>query len=207
MYSRSTGAKMIAKASEQSIDYERKLLEVRRYAAGNMKDIPYHNFVHVIDVRNAARRLARSENLSSHSDFLLETAVYLHDIIYETGAKNNEERSAEVAQSLLGELGYKNEEIEQIKRLILATKLPTNPQSHLEQIMCDADVDNLGREDFFEKCELLGKEFGITDKLVWYVNTLKFLQSHQFYTQSARSLRQQGKERNMQDLKALIDTL
>ncbi len=184
---------------------ESKLYEVRCYAARNMKDLPYHNFVHIIDVRNAARTLVKLENLSIYEDFLLETAVYLHDIIYDAGFKNNEERSAEVAQPLLAQLDYSHAEIEQVKQLILATKLPTNPQSKLEAVICDADVDNLGREDFFEKSEAVREELGVKDKKIWYANTLKFLQSHQYYTPGAIALRQQGKEKNIQDLKALIE--
>ncbi len=198
---------MISKVSEQIKAWESKLLEVRSYAAGSMKDLPYHNFIHVIDVRNAARTLVNLEKLSAYEEFVLETAIYLHDIIYEVGAKNNEERSAKVAQPLLTQLDYSHAEIEQVKQLILATKLPTNPQSKLEAVICDADVDNLGREDFFEKCEAVREELEVKDKKLWYANTLKFLQSHQYYTPSARALRQQGKEKNMQDLRAIIDAL
>ena len=31
-----------------------------------------------------------------------------------------------------------------------ATKIPQTPLTKLEEIICDADLDYLGREDFFE---------------------------------------------------------
>ena len=30
----------------------------------------------------------------------------------------------------------------------MATEIPQNPKTHLEMIMCDADLDYLGRYDF-----------------------------------------------------------
>lgn len=188
-------------------DAEEKLLQVRGFSARTMRPLPYHNFLHAIDVRNACRRLSSLERISTYDEFLLETATYLHDMVYELGASDNEERSALLADHFLQTQAYTPEEIEQVQRLILATKIPTSPQNLLEKIICDADVDNLGREDFFEKCELLRKERGVEDKKIWYAQTLKFLENHHYYTLAAKKLRDEGLEKNKMDLRALVDVL
>ena len=34
--------------------------------------------------------------------------------------------------------------------MIMATKIPQSPRNGLEEIICDADLDYLGRDDFYE---------------------------------------------------------
>ena len=41
----------------------------------------------------------------------------------------------------------------------MATKMPQRPKNLLQQIICDADLDYLGRNDFFILSEKLHKEF------------------------------------------------
>lgn len=188
---------------EQECNLER----VKECAAFLMKPLGYHNFLHVKDIINAIQRLTKGENILPYETYLLETAAYLHDIIYEPGAKDNEEKSALVGRGILLALDYNPQEIQTVEQLILATKMPTNPKNKLEEIICDADVDNLGREDFFEKCNALREENKISDKLLWYAGTLKFLEKHKYYTETAKKLRQAGLEKNIMDLKALVEVL
>lgn len=74
--------------------------------------------------------------------------------------------------------------------------------------MCDADLDNLGREDFYEKAELLGRESAIygvpKSPRAWYEELLPFLESHQYFTKAARHLRQERKEQHMGEIKDLL---
>ena len=183
---------------------QQKINLVREYSAEHMPKLPYHNFEHAVDVADAAHGLAGLENLSADQGFLLVTAAYLHDVIYDVQAKDNEERSAALAEDILPRMNYTLIEIQPVKSLILATKIPTRPRNKLEEILCDADVDNLGRPDFLEKCELLRQERSVEDRKVWYANTLKFLQGHRYYTESAKALRSEGKERNLQLLYELV---
>lgn len=184
-------------------EQEEKISWVKIYSAEHMPKLPYHNYDHAVDVVQATERLADLENLGTHQRFLLQTGAYLHDIIYDINAKDNEERSTLLAEDLLPVFDYRHEDIYSVKSIILATKIPTKPKSKLEEVMCDADVDNLGRPDFFDKCELLRQERGVEDKKVWYTNTLKFLQVHRYYTEAAKDLRQKGFEENLENLRRL----
>jgi predicted metal-dependent HD superfamily phosphohydrolase len=181
-----------------------KLQRVNSLVKNKMGSLPYHNYSHALDVVEASKKLAKLEQISSQDAFLIETAAYLHDVVHDTRAKDNEERSVEISREFLRGIGYTTHQIQIVSGLILATKLPTNPTGLLQQIICDADVDNLGREDFLEKTEALRKEFGIDDKKGWYANTLGFLKSHKYYTGSARDLRQKGLEKNISRLKKIV---
>ncbi|MCL5430652.1 MAG: HD domain-containing protein [Candidatus Marsarchaeota archaeon] len=185
--------------------FEWKVKLVRSYMEEHMPILPYHNRIHAEGIVTAIDMLASMEKISKTERYLLETAGYLHDIIYVPFAKDNEERSAEVAGKLLSELNYSDDEIRLVQSLIMATKLPTNPKTPLEQIICDADVDNLGRDDFFEKTENLRNEFGVLDKHQWCVTTLEFMKRHRYYTESAQTARNNGKEDNMDKLVEMIE--
>jgi uncharacterized protein len=60
---------------------------------------------------------------------------------------------------------YSNKKIEIIEKIILATSPNNTPKNILEKIIKDADLDNLGREDFFEKSHSLKKEIEIVKKI------------------------------------------
>jgi len=171
-----------------------------------MNELPYHNFDHVVDVFLASRRLSILERVRPDERFLLETAALLHDVIYKVGAADNEENSAYFAKRFLPKAGYTAPQIKVIADLILATKWPQNPRNHLQQVICDADLDHLGREDFFEKGERLREETGRSGSNVtkWYRSQLDFLKSHRYFTKSARRLRDAGKIKNIQELERLI---
>jgi predicted metal-dependent HD superfamily phosphohydrolase len=175
----------------------RRLEAVRAYSMEHMPKLGYHNYLHVQDVVKACDRLANSEGISDADRQVLRTAAYLHDIIYLPYAKDNEEKSAELAGELLQDLGYRPCEIERVKSAILATKLPSTPRNIVERILCDADLDNLGRSDFHEKSEEVRKELGIGDPKAWLRGTLALMLSHSYYTESARAERDAAKAKNM----------
>ena len=110
-------------------EQQRKINLVKEYSAEHMPKFPYHNFEHAVDVADAADRLVELEHLSPQEGFILQTGAYLHDIIYDIHAKDNEERSAMLAGDILPRMNYTPIEIRPIKSLILVTKIPTNPKS------------------------------------------------------------------------------
>lgn len=169
--------------------------------------LPYHNYNHALDVSYHAEKYARYHKLPENKIFLLKSAALLHDIIYVPKAENNEEKSFEYAKLILPTIDYKTNEMKIIGRLILATKWPTNPQGLLEKIICDADLDNLGRKDFFEKSSNLMQEWEIPDDKTWYQNQLSLLKNNHYYTDIARKLRDKGKQENLEKLKKMLEGL
>lgn len=167
----------------------------------------YHNFRHAKDVAHAAIRLANGEGVSSQEKFELITASLLHDLVVESNNEYNEEQSSEIAEKILLQIGYSSKELGSISKLILATKLPTCPSDKIEEIICDADADNLGREDFLERGEEIRKELGIPEGKNWYQNQIEFLKKHYYYTKTAQELRGEGLQKNMKELEKLMEVI
>src|SRR5690606_19212224 len=109
----------------------------------------YHSIEHTLDVYESACRIAENKQVSDEEMELIKTAALLHDFGYIEQANGHEAISCHYAQQILPSYGYSNEAIEQICTMIMATRIPQSPQDKLSEILCDADLDYLGRTDFF----------------------------------------------------------
>jgi HD superfamily phosphodiesterase len=74
-----------------------------------------------------------------------------HDVGFIIQYDDNESIGATIAKNYLKSILYPEEKIQIIESLIIATIYSHEPQNLLEKIIKDADTDNLGRDDFFEK--------------------------------------------------------
>ncbi len=175
--------------------------------------IKFHDANHTLHptkgVVAVANKIAISENISEHYRELLIAAAYFHDTGYIREYDKNEPIAARMAGRILKLIGYKPKEIEKIQSMILSTDLDREPITHIEKILCDADLDNLGREDFFKLDGKLREGRGargldVSDDAKWYQGTLAIMKKHQYYTESQKNLREKGKQKN---LKMLIDKL
>jgi uncharacterized protein len=177
------------------------------------KELPnslyYHSIHHVMDVLKAAIEYAKLENLSEDDITILKTAVLFHDAGFTVDTKNHEEIGCGIVRETLPQFGYSSEAIETICGMIMATKIPQNPQNLLEEIICDADLDYLGRDDFWEIGNNLYKEleiYGIlSDEKDWNRLQLKFLSSHNYFTNSAKMLRMEKKDSHTKRIKEIVN--
>lgn len=173
------------------------------------KELPehfyYHNATHAIDVYTAARLIAESEGIGAHETHLLITAALYHDSGFLIGGQTDHElRSCEIARLNLPGFGYSPEDIEQVCDIIMATKLPQSPHNHLGEIICDADLDYLGRNDFFVLSKKLFSELVITDGLKteqeWNERQIAFLENHHYFTKTAIELRGTAKQQHLKEI-------
>jgi len=178
--------------------------------------IKYHNADHTLHpvrgVVAVANNLALSEDISEHDRELLIAAAYFHDTGYIREYEKNEPIAARMAGRILKLVGYKAGEIEMVQNMILATDLEVEPKTHVEKILRDADLDNLGREDFFELDQNLRegrriRGIDVSDDVRWYTSTLEFLKKHQYYTTSQKSLREKGKQKNIRLLVERLENI
>jgi len=185
--------------------YEQKIDKIRELVEKEMPKLPYHNYEHASRVYGAAEKLANESGLGYEDSVALRTAALFHDVILVPGRKDNEERSAEYAKNyLLNVSGYDSEIAEKVSRLILATRMPQKPSDLLEGIICDSDLDNLGCEDFVELGDKVRQEIGIPAGRGWTEGQLKFLKSHQYHTEAARRMKDEGKRRNVEYIEKLL---
>ena len=170
--------------------------------------LTYHNIDHTNDVMQAADLLAIAENITAADKSLLAAAALLHDTGFLTGRENHEESSCNIARYYLPVYGYSPEEIAIICGLIMATRLPQSPNSKLAEILCDADLDYLGRDDFFALSNRLFDELKneslVQDEGQWNRQQADFMAGHSYFTKTAINLRQPQKERYIDLIKLKI---
>ncbi len=169
----------------------------------------YHSLAHTKDdVVPAIERLASIEGVNGEDLLLLKTAAYFHDIGYIEKSTDHETVSIAIAEQVLPSFGYNPQQIQTIKALIMATRLPQTPHSKLEQIMADADLDVLGRGDYLSRSHALREEMAANGNAMsdeeWFTRQLSFLQTHQYFTQAAKHLRNPKKQQNAQELIELL---
>ncbi|MGI4022384.1 MAG: HD domain-containing protein [Janthinobacterium lividum] len=170
--------------------------------------LSYHSIEHTQDVYDAAEKLGKQENISDYEMKLLLTAAWFHDSGFLKGAQNHEEESCRIAKQFLPDYNYTTEEIDRICGMIMATLIPQSPKNHLEEILADADLDYLGRDDFFTIGDKLFAELSIfgflntTDE--WNRLQVCFLESHHYFTPTAIQQKQAIKEAHLALVKSKI---
>jgi predicted metal-dependent HD superfamily phosphohydrolase len=169
----------------------------------------YHNPPHTADVVQAAESIGRKCKLSNADLLLLRTAALFHDTGMINDYKNHEMASIAFANEYLPGFGYSIAAIEKISEVIMATKMPQQPKCLISEILCDSDLDYLGRPDYFAVSHKLRLEWMYAiqyeDSLLeWYQKQHDFLKSHQYFTTVSRSLREQGKQNNLRQINELL---
>ncbi len=168
----------------------------------------YHGIHHTIDVTNSAEEIAREEGVEGEDLFLLKTAALFHDAGFVQEYVKNEKIGVSFAREVLPKYGYTDRQIDIIDGIIMATEIPQNPKTHLEMIMCDADLDYLGREDFYEISASLKKEliaFGkIQGDQQWDQMQIPFLEKHEYFTETNKRRRQPNKLKRIEEIKGKL---
>lgn len=172
------------------------------------ENLHYHGLHHTLDVCQAIEALASGEHVQAEELILLRTAALYHDIGFVEQYHSNESIACRIARETLPGFGYTPSQTEAICRIILSTQIPQRPNTHLEMIMCDADLDYLGREDFYEISSTLLKEwqeFGIIKTIQeWHNMQASFFQQHHYFTKTAKALREPLKLQHQHELQKLV---
>jgi uncharacterized protein len=191
--------------------------QARQYAEKRLErelspKLVYHGIRHTRqEVVPAVETLADMEGVKGKSFYLLLTAAWFHDLGFVEQALYHELISARIAVQILPSFAYRKNEVEIVRWAILATALPQAPTSLLEEILVDADLDVLGRQDFMQRNKDLRRELALLGKAFtdrqWYTGQLKFVEGHKYFTASARSLRDTQKLLNIAGLKQTLEEL
>ena len=170
--------------------------------------LTYHSVEHVLDVYQAAEHIGIQEGIEGNDMRLLLTAALYHDSGFLRGPKDHEEGSCRLAKETLPDFGYNGDEIARICNMIRATRLPQLPKTHLEKILADADLDYLGRDDFFTTGEKLFEEFShfgvVKNREEWDKLQIRFLEEHRFFTKTAIAMRKAEKDKHLELIKSRV---
>jgi HD superfamily phosphodiesterase len=175
-----------------------------------MPKLQYHNIDHIFDVLQSALVIAESEQLTEDEIKLLRLAALFHDAGFIHSPRNHEERGAEMAKEMLPTYGLSNPQVEVICSMILATRIPQSPVTKLDKILCDADLDYLGREDFYQiggrLLEELKEQGVVETEREWNLVQKTFLESHRFHTQYSKANRENFKKERLQEISTKLKT-
>lgn len=173
----------------------------------------YHQYSHALEVMERAVYLAREEWLNDEDIEILALAWLFHDTWFIIQYDNNEPIWAKIAQNYLKSMLYDREKIKLIEEIILATA-PSykNPKNIYEQIIIDSDLDNFGREDFFDKMENIHREREAIKNIKlldpdWKHWVIDFLAEHKYFTKTQKIERNPQKEKNLSELEKMVEEL
>lgn len=182
---------------------------VKELFSNNQHDyLLFHNLDHTKNVVQRANEIASQYELSERDQFILYASAWFHDTghLFVEPAMH-EVKSVELMKSFMSHQSIDDPElIAALEKCILATRMPHDPQTIPEQIICDADTYHLGTDDFKATNKALRKEY-IKRKLFnpdtnnWNRKSLELLEAHYYFTPYCLTLLNEGKQRNIEKLR------
>lgn len=165
----------------------------------------YHDIEHTKRVVQVSKEIGIASGLSEKELAIVQIAAWFHDIGYFETVAGHEEKSAIAAAVFLSKYNFPIEHITKVRNCILATKVPQQPKTNLEKIICDADLHHLGSDIFFDLNEKYIAERENLEELAqsqqhWIGESIKFLSEHKFHTQYAKKIYSDRKNKNIEIL-------
>ena len=176
------------------------------------KELPdylfYHNVKHTVDIVTEVELIGWAEGCTDEEILILKTAGLFHDAGHTIEYDNHEYHGTVLAREMLPKYNYTQEQIDRICEIIMSTQMPPKPKNLLESIICDSDLDYLGRSDFIPVSNTLYEELKEQNKIGklndWNKLQVKFISGHQYFTKTARSLREVNKQKQIERISELI---
>ena len=170
-----------------------KRIVLNQLESGLPKHLTYHNLDHVLDVLDVCNKYIKRNKIKGDDAYLLRIGAIAHDMGFLKTNLKHEEVGAEMASEIMSSLDMSPKHIEVVRGLILSTKIPQNPKTELQKIICDSDLDYLGRNDYPQISNRLFLEFKATNVIKtdedWKNLQISFLTKHEFHTPFAKKYR------------------
>jgi uncharacterized protein len=178
------------------------------------KDLPpnyvYHNLEHTKYVVKKCIEIGKQEKCNANELHLLEIAAWWHDVGFIYRNVGHEKESCLLAIKHLPNFQFNTEEIDIICGMIMATKIPQSPKTHLEEILADADLIYIGTNDVTKFANRLYLELKFAHPNLtieeWDRVQIKFLQHHQYFTSYCKKTITENKLQYLQKLKILYSS-
>lgn len=135
----------------------------------------YHNLEHLHEMFRVAGRLADV----CDDPAAIQLAIWFHDSVYDPQAKENEERSADLAVELLGPLGLQEKTLVHVGSMIKATAHTTDDSMDADTaVLLDADLAILSAEEkrYARYAADIRKEDGWVDEPAYRSGRIKVLE-------------------------------
>jgi predicted metal-dependent HD superfamily phosphohydrolase len=160
----------------------------------------YHNLTHIADCLSVFNQ---TKFLAAHPEEV-ELAIWFHDAVYDTSRNDNEQKSAEWAQTVIVRAGLDLVVAERVSRSILATRHHTEISDKDAQLMVDVDLSILGREPevFWRYEENIRKEYAWVPENVFRQKRIEILRGfldrqHIYYHENYREMFEEKARANL----------
>ena len=169
----------------------------------------YHCPAHTKDVLRQTLELAAADALDDRDVLLLAIAAAFHDAGFLKQRPKNEPIGAKMAGESMAQSGrFSHEECELVEQMILDTQLVMEGPAQIANCrlspwLLDADLANLGRDDFWDQTKLLAKELNI-DLQNMLPMTQALMQRHDWQSPAGRRLFGAKKQSNFVALERVL---
>lgn len=168
----------------------------------------YHSLEHTLDVYASVIDIAEKEGVTGEGLSLLKVAALYHDCGFVVQDKEHEDAGCVIIRDQLPGFGFTLRQVELICEMVQATRIPQSPRNKLARILCDADLDYLGRGDFFLIGNQLFQEmqvFGVLrTEREWNELQVRFLERHQYFTATNKKLREPVKRAHLEKVRTWL---
>lgn len=166
----------------------------------------YHNYKHTQQVVENTKEISENYQINVKHKNTLLLAAWFHDTGYTQTYNGHEERSADIARAFLQDQQIEEVLIEEVRRIIRATRFDHQPTDELEEIIKDADTSHFGQETYPVTSEFLRQELQLLNikdynTEQWRKSNIELLtKKHQYYTHYAQVHWQGTKNENLFNL-------
>lgn len=176
------------------------------------KELPpqrtYHSLEHTLDVYASVIGIAEQEGVTGEGLALLKIAALYHDAGFTVQDLDHEVAGCAIVREQLPRFGFTGPQIELICDMIMSTRIPQTPRNKLGRILCDADLDYLGRNDFERIGTTLFNEmrtYGVLkNEREWHELQVRFLERHRYFTSTNKKMREAEKQKHLEQVKAWL---
>ncbi|MBE9583078.1 hypothetical protein IM792_01315 [Mucilaginibacter sp. JRF] len=161
----------------------------------------FHNLQHTQDVVMTVSEIAIHEKLSPREQTVVTVAAWLHDTGYCFQYNDHEEASLAIAGTFLRQHQQDAMFVQDVLDCIAATKMPQQPNTQLQKILCDADLAHLASTDYILRATLLRQEWAAilgkqyTDD-EWIAGNIEMLRGKPYFTTYGKRFLQIGRAAN-----------
>jgi predicted metal-dependent HD superfamily phosphohydrolase len=160
----------------------------------------YHSLKHIEDCLSL---FDQTKFLTPHPEEV-ELAIWFHDAVYDTSRNDNEQKSADWANSVIIQAGLNHDIAERVSHSILATRHHTEISDKDAQLMVDVDLSILGREPevFWRYEENIRKEYAWVPENVFRQKRIEILsgfldRQHIYYYEKYRVMFEERARANL----------
>lgn len=197
------------------MDSKQLINSIQRYVTSLLKKnlTPHHYFhdiSHTNNVVAAAVEIGTACNLNHEEMITVVVAAWFHDTGYTEAYNGHEAISAAISTSYLKSIKINTAFLMKVKNCILSTRIPQQPLTLIEKVICDADFYHLSKSDYHIYAQALRKEWenclnlNYTDQQ-WNALNLEMLSTHVYFTDYGKVVLQKRKQENIDHLLKILE--